>query len=724
MGQIVAKSAKPKRCNIQAIQSGGSLYSSVLKSGEYMLVSSDNSMDTSGNGLFDSYVIGDGVTTCNNLILHALIPELEDKADKANTYTKSEVNNLIPSVDNDIIIGALPSSGVPNTIYRVPGTNSYTDYAWDGTQFVELGTFTGNGDIDATPTENSTNPVQSGGVYPIVENLYGKSGTLDDPIYAYFDGKYINGTNTRGLIYNQSGMSLAYVKVEKGITYNIVFEKTYNNAGYLLGYTPVPDGSSIVSVLTDYGKGTNAAATIEWESTYTGYLAMGYATGYALPVVTHTGVVKGIGDKVEDLYTDVYGEETNTNIPLYYDAVGKYISNAAGKIASYSSLSLAYYPIEEGKTYHIDWPATCNNAGYLLGYASAADGSTAVTTLTDYGMGDSQPKVWVADLTSTFTGYLAIGYNSGAVQPIVKETASTKGIEEKVGDLESSVGQIKDQTPLTKSIMFFGDSLTAASSVGIVGFAEIIADKYGMPYRAFVTDSGDGNTADVPVNYPCWTNYAKDGTKLYIDSSRPKPDSVVERVKRHITASTNVDTILIECTINDEAHIENKGTISDSYTATYDTTTTIGALEEICRYLTTLGTSFKIGFYIPWQFSWQVSLDYFDAHIEVLKKWGLPYLDLRESAGFNMKGCVAHRIYSMSSDDVASYSATTTYNTNDECKYAGQIYVCGSDNVVGIEPTDTTIWTMRASVSRDGTHLNNIGHEIVWPKICEFLKSI
>lgn len=91
--------------------------------------------------------------------------ELNTKSDKSDTYTKTEVNNLIPSVDNDIIIGTLPSSGVPNTIYRVPGTNSYTDYAWDGTQFVALGTFTGNGDIDNYPIVNSQNAVKGGGLF-------------------------------------------------------------------------------------------------------------------------------------------------------------------------------------------------------------------------------------------------------------------------------------------------------------------------------------------------------------------------------------------------------------------------------------------------------------------------------------------------------------------------------------------------------------------------------
>jgi len=69
---------------------------------------------------------------------------LEQKADKSSTYTKTEVNNLVSTIHNDVIIGALPSTGVANKIYRVPGTNSYADYAWDGTQFVKLAEFEGS----------------------------------------------------------------------------------------------------------------------------------------------------------------------------------------------------------------------------------------------------------------------------------------------------------------------------------------------------------------------------------------------------------------------------------------------------------------------------------------------------------------------------------------------------------------------------------------------------
>lgn len=42
---------------------------------------------------------------------------------------------------SDIIIGALPASGVANKIYRVPGTSSYSDYMWNGSSWVLMATY-------------------------------------------------------------------------------------------------------------------------------------------------------------------------------------------------------------------------------------------------------------------------------------------------------------------------------------------------------------------------------------------------------------------------------------------------------------------------------------------------------------------------------------------------------------------------------------------------------
>lgn len=109
---------------------------------------------------------------------------LGGKADKSDTYTKAEVNNLIPSIEQDIVVGALPTTGSPNTIYRVPSTSSYTDWAWDGTQWVELATY--NNAIDDVPTQGSDNLVKSGGVWssvsPLQDEVEGIDVSLDSSI--------------------------------------------------------------------------------------------------------------------------------------------------------------------------------------------------------------------------------------------------------------------------------------------------------------------------------------------------------------------------------------------------------------------------------------------------------------------------------------------------------------------------------------------------------------
>lgn len=64
MGQIVGGAAKPKRCNLNKLSQLGT-----PAAGEYILVSSDNSMNAAGQGDFDAYVKGDGVTPATELPL-------------------------------------------------------------------------------------------------------------------------------------------------------------------------------------------------------------------------------------------------------------------------------------------------------------------------------------------------------------------------------------------------------------------------------------------------------------------------------------------------------------------------------------------------------------------------------------------------------------------------------------------------------------------------------
>ena len=72
MGQIIGGAAKPKRCNRKLLSQMGT-----PAAGEHILVSSDNSMNTAGQGNFDCYIIGDNSHPATELPLHNINEEKE-----------------------------------------------------------------------------------------------------------------------------------------------------------------------------------------------------------------------------------------------------------------------------------------------------------------------------------------------------------------------------------------------------------------------------------------------------------------------------------------------------------------------------------------------------------------------------------------------------------------------------------------------------------------------
>lgn len=78
MGQIIGGAAKPKRCNLNKLSQFGT-----PAAGEYILVSSDNSMNAAGQGNFDSYIEGDGTTAATAL-------ELKYIADDTATFNQAK----------------------------------------------------------------------------------------------------------------------------------------------------------------------------------------------------------------------------------------------------------------------------------------------------------------------------------------------------------------------------------------------------------------------------------------------------------------------------------------------------------------------------------------------------------------------------------------------------------------------------------------------------------
>lgn len=322
--------------------------------------------------------------------------------------------------------------------------------------------------------------------------------------------------------------------------------------------------------------------------------------------------------------------------------------------------------------------------------------------------------------TATEETYIVISvYNDSSSEVSfenLKEINKVDELTESVKDIENRCSSVL----VNKSVLFFGDSLTAASTTGITGFAEIIANNCGTKYKAGLYSGQNPQTIDVAHTF---YNFAKDGTTNHTVVGRT--DSVVDKVKNLVNVNSAAEYILIECCVNDLAsEYRNIGTKATTYTEAFDITSSLGAIEEVIRYITTLGTGIKLGFFIPWTITWGNYTE-FDKYVEVFKKWCVPYLDLRDKAGFNMRDYSGHsNLYSLSSDSYTAYDDTTTYNLDDKVKYAGSLYKCLTDGIVGIPPTDQTKWMIVSSSSSDGTHLNSLGHKIVASKIQNFIESL
>lgn len=125
---------------------------------------------------------------------------------KSETYTQAEINALIGAIStiNLLVVQTLPTQDISTTtIYLVPKTTSstnnvydeyiYVSNAWEkiGSTEVDLSNYYTKSQtddlldnkqdtltFDNTPTQNSNNPVKSGGIYTYINNTLGDINTI------------------------------------------------------------------------------------------------------------------------------------------------------------------------------------------------------------------------------------------------------------------------------------------------------------------------------------------------------------------------------------------------------------------------------------------------------------------------------------------------------------------------------------------------------------------
>jgi len=565
---------------------------------------------------------------------------------------------------------------------------------------------------------------------------------------------YIN--NSGAFQASSSGMYIDAFKVNPGQEYKILLPRTPNGFK-IYGWNETCPKTGNLDV-TDCPTG---AYQSNYEATVTAvkkYLYISYYNAQGAPTLKTTessggliNDVAGLKNDVLDLQGDIEridgdidglqddidaivdGEVITESVLNVFVSADHYMSVQydGAIVTSYSGASVAFFPIVKGGKYIINVPKACNNAGYVLGYTEKYTGDFADADV--YELSDTVGTFDTFSYTIESAPdhkYLAVCYTAASGLPTVtyeyteKMFVSHEEYDAKIAEIEEKIDGVV-QAPLLhdKRIFLFGASAASNSTPGVTGFGKLIANAAGIPYRGFVYDSADGNTQDVVMADPNFTNYAKDGTCLRVISGRN--DGIVARIKRHIDEDAEVDYVVLMFPANDAAsQYTNMGQMEQSYTADFDTDTQLGALEEVCKYVTEIGRPFKFGCIFCWDITW-VAADFYDPYIPVLQKWGIPYLDLRKTSGFDIKRCAAHRrLYSLTGDNYESWNENTVYELDSKVKYGGVLYKSTQDNNVGHIPTDTDYWMEVSSDSGDGTHLNSTGNVIVAGKILSFIESL
>ena len=149
----------------------------------------------------------------SELVTSDITGRLDQQDQKIDSILRQEV----------VPVDALPTTGIDKTkIYRLKGTNSYTDYQYDGSKWVALATYDFPG-LDEKPTAGSSNLVTSGGVASELTALDLKVGEIEENkadsssngIIRLQDAddsfKIVDGKGFIGLIFGKDGLDVGKV---------------------------------------------------------------------------------------------------------------------------------------------------------------------------------------------------------------------------------------------------------------------------------------------------------------------------------------------------------------------------------------------------------------------------------------------------------------------------------------------------------------------------------
>jgi len=313
-------------------------------------------------------------------------------------------------------------------------------------------------------------------------------------------------------------------------------------------------------------------------------------------------------------------------------------------------------------------------------------------------------------VTNTYNGFTGTSSNAllNANAYILDEnlqiSAYKAGLD--IVSINNEIDNIVINNLIGKKIAFVGDSIIrgqAGMTPDHGGWAKLIGEKNSMNY----------------------SNYGVGGTCITKVTGRT--DSIIERLEGY---SSDFDFVLLQGGLNDTVQAINAiGAITTGYNATLDTFTFCGAAEYMCKLALSKYSSKKVGFLINYNFGstdisgkWKTLSDIL---LQVCIKWGMPYLDLRSHAGFNLANSDMAGIYGVSTGSYPSYDPTSTsYAVDDIFKYNSSTYKALVTITAPAGTFDVAKWQQVSAGTYDNWHCNPKAYDLLAPKIEAFLNSL
>jgi len=266
---------------------------------------------------------------------------------------------------------------------------------------------------------------------------------------------------------------------------------------------------------------------------------------------------------------------------------------------------------------------------------------------------------------------------------------------------------VSKNTLFGKSVHWIGDSITEGSvrmTPSFGGWAKIISERNKMEYKNY----GVGGT--------CITQFPD------------AKNSIVERIQEY---SKDVDFLILQGGLNDSSKAESLGAfgeITETYDGVLDCETYCGACEWLCKYVMQNYSGKKYGFIITFNIASNTwNKKYADALVDVCKKWGMPYFDLRTEAGFNLYSPELRKLYGTYIGDVASYDATKGYSLDEQIKYEGALYKANVEMPAPAGNFDISKWTLQQSdgvSDYDNWHCNVLAYNVLADKIESWMELL